>query len=495
VGKFWGCVRWALRYPIGMETTNPFRLLPKVDEVLASEGVAALEASVGRDLLRALVQEILSDWRVEIADGVLDGEALGERLANEGAPGGLVARLHAAVAEEHGRGIVPAVNGTGIVLHTGLGRAPVHAEAASAMAAAAGGFCVVEVDRFSGQRNRRDDRLSELATRLIGCEAAIAVNNNAAACVLALTTFAAGKETITSHGELVEIGGSFRMPDVMEQAGTKLVAVGSTNRTRIGDYQKALGDETGLLLKVHRSNFAVIGFTEEATMEDIASLAKANGLPSVYDLGAGFLNRGVPGLTPIDGLRGETLLDDAIASGADVVSFSGDKLFGGPQAGILAGNRGAIEDMRKHPLYRAMRLDKVSLAGLERTFELYLEGRGDEIPSRAMLSRTLQDLDAAAKELHAAMCSLPVVVNNSLTLEIVASTSQPGSGSAPGVEIPTTCLRVKDPSNGAGELADRLRAATPPVFVRVSEDALWIDLRTLLPGDDKRLITAFESLG
>jgi L-seryl-tRNA(Ser) seleniumtransferase len=478
-----------------METTNPFRLLPKVDEVLGSEAIAALEASVGRDLLRALVQEVLSDWRAEISDGLLEAEELTARLADASRRDGLMGRLSSAVAEERGRGIVPAVNGTGIVLHTGLGRAPVHPEAAAAMAEAAGGFCVVEVDRFSGQRNRRDDRLSELARRLIGCEAAIAVNNNAAACVLALTTFASGKETITSHGELVEIGGSFRMPDVMSQAGTKLVAVGATNRTRIADYQNALTEETGLLLKVHRSNFAVVGFTEEAAMEDIATLAKAHGLPSFFDLGAGFLNRGVSGLTPIEGLMGETLLDDAIATGADIVSFSGDKLFGGPQAGILAGNMGAIEDMRKHPLYRALRLDKVSLAGLERTFELYLEGRGDEIPSRALLSKQPALLATEADALRDELQALPFFASGAHSLKTVPSTSQPGSGSAPGVELPTTCLCIQTDSIGSVDhLAERLRSSTPPVFVRISDDALWIDVRTLLTGDKERLIAAFATL-
>ncbi|MFT4711336.1 MAG: L-seryl-tRNA(Ser) seleniumtransferase, partial [Planctomycetota bacterium] len=244
-----------------MDTTKPFRLLPKVDEVLLRPAVARLAEGMGRELLRAFVQEVISDWRGEIADGVLETDELEARLSDDQRKDGLMGRLGNLVQEERGRGIVPAVNATGIVLHTGLGRAPVHPEAAASMAAAAGGFCVVEVDRFSGQRNRRDDRLSELAQRLIGCEAAIAVNNNAAACVLALTTFAKGKETITSRGELVEIGGSFRMPDVMEQAGTKLVGVGATNRTRIADYQKAITEETGLLLKVHRSNFALIGFT------------------------------------------------------------------------------------------------------------------------------------------------------------------------------------------------------------------------------------------
>jgi len=475
------------------ETENPFRLLPQIDEVLARPAVAPLVERAGRDVMTRFVQELFGTWRGEIADGKLDAVELGSRLEGSLEPSGLVASLARRVTEEAGRGVVPAVNVTGVVLHTGLGRAPQHPEVAASMAAAAAGYCVLEVDRFSGQRNRRDDRLSELLMRLTGCEAAIAVNNNAAACILALTTFAAGKETILSRGELVEIGGSFRMPDVMEQAGTKLVGVGATNRTRIADYKDAIGADTGLLLKVHRSNFAIVGFTEETGIDELATLAAAHGLPSVYDLGAGFMNSGVPGLSPVSGLEGEPLLSDAIASKCDVVTFSGDKLFGGPQAGILAGNAGAIEDMRRHPLYRAIRLDKVSLAGLEKTCELYLAGRGDEIPARAMMRRTKDELQAEAGELMRGIEKLPNA--GDFVAEVVADQSQPGSGSAPGIYLDTFVVRLEHRNLSAGELGSRLRAGEPPVFTRIAENAVLMDPRTLLAGDFDRLMQALAELG
>ena len=477
-----------------METQNPFRLLPQVDEVLTRPVVTPFVERVGRDLCRRFVQDVLGDWRGEIAEGLLDADGVRARLEASLEPGGLVESLRAKVDEEAGRGVVPAVNVSGVVLNTGLGRAPVHPEAAAAMAAVAGGFCVLEVDRYSGKRNRRDERLSELLTRLTGCEAAIAVNNNAAATMLSLATFAAGRQTILSRGELVEIGGSFRMPDVMAQAGTELVGVGATNRTRLDDYRRALGPETGLLLKVHTSNFTMVGFTEETPMEELADLARANGLPSVYDLGAGFLNDGVPGLTPIAGLEGEPLLSDAIRSGADVVTFSGDKLFGGPQAGIVAGNAGAIEDMRRNPLYRAMRLDKVSLAGLERTCELYLEGRGDELPTRALLSRPPAELATAAERLAERLAGTQAVRDGRLVLTVEAGLSQPGSGSAPGTYLETTVVRAAPRGGSVDQVAARLRAGDPPVFARIAEEALALDPRTLLPGDEDRLVEAFGAL-
>ncbi len=477
-----------------METQNPFRLLPQVDEVLERPVVTPFVERVGRDLCRGFVQDVLADWRGEIAAGLLDADGVAARLEGSLEPGGLVECLRAKVDEESGRGVVKAVNAAGVVLHTGLGRAPVHPEAAAAMATAAGSYCVLEVDRFTGQRNRRDDRLSALLQRLTGCEAAIAVNNNAAACVLALSTFAAGKETIVSRGELVEIGGSFRMPDVMEQAGTQLVGVGATNRTRIADFKNALTPETGMLLKVHTSNYAMVGFTEETPMEELVELARANGLPSVFDLGAGFLNDGVPGLSPVHGLEGEPLLSDAIRSGCDVVTFSGDKLFGGPQAGILAGNLGAIEDMRKHPLYRAMRLDKVGRAGFEKPCALDLAGRGDELPARALMSREPAELEAAAKRLAERLAETELVSSRAATLTVEPGRSQPGSGSAPGIFLDTTVVRLAPHGTSVDELAARLRAGDPPVFCRIAEDAILLDPRGLLPGDEDLLVGAIAAL-
>ncbi|MFT5285432.1 MAG: L-seryl-tRNA(Ser) seleniumtransferase [Planctomycetota bacterium] len=396
--------------------------------------------------------------------------------------------MSARVAEELGAGVVPVVNATGVVLNTGLGRAPVHAEAAEAMALAARSYCVLEVDRRSGKRNQRDDRLSELLVRLTGAEAGIAVNNNAAAVVLCLQTFAGGnRETILSRGELVEIGGSFRMPDVMERAGTRLREVGTTNRTRASDYEKAITDQTGLLLKVHTSNFRVEGFTEELDTAGLAELGKRHNITAIYDLGAGLLE--CAGAQPLSFLPDEPLVRDSVESGLDAVSFSGDKLLGGPQAGLIVGKRDAIRALRSNPMYRALRLDKVGLAGLEKTLELHLAGRADEVPSRAMMLRTEADVRTQADDLAKKLNAM-----DGITATVAADQSQPGSGSAPGVFLPTFAIRVVHAKIKVDRLSALLRRGTPSVFCRIKDGAALLDPRTLLPGDGKRLLQAFEAL-
>ena len=455
--------------------------MPSVEQALGREDVRAHAGAVSRELLVRFVQERLELLRAQIGAGELDEEGTREALV------GLGAAVTARVTAERKSGVLPAINATGVVLHTGLGRAPVHPEVARAMAAAAGGYCILEVDRLTGRRNQRDARLSELLRRLTGAEAAIAVNNNAAAVLLALNTFASGRETIVSRGELVEIGGSFRMPSVMERAGTRLVEVGTTNRTRAGDFRAAVGEETGLLLKVHTSNFKLVGFTEEVAAPDLALLGAALGVRSVYDVGSGRIEP--EGARPL-GLSADPLIGDAVASGIDVVLFSGDKLLGAPQAGLVVGKRDAVAEMRANPLYRALRLDKVALAGLERTVALYLEGRADEIPSRAMLlaepGRVREDAEAIARALEA---------RDGLAARVEAGASQPGSGSAPGVLLDTRVVRVRHRKLSAEELAARLRAGEPPVFARIHEDELVLDPRALLPGDRERLLAAFAAMG
>lgn len=465
------------------EAPNAYRLLPSVEEVLSRPEVKRLEARARRELLVGFVGEVLAAWRAEIGSGALDAAALEKRLVE----GGLERALAAKVRREEGAGLVRVVNATGVVLHTGLGRASVHPEAAAAMQRAAEGYCTLEVERWSGERNQRDDRLAELLKRLTGAEAAIAVNNNAAAVLLLLNCFGAGKETIVSRGELVEIGGSFRMPDVMERASTKLREVGTTNRTRIDDYKKAIGSATGLLIKVHTSNYRVIGFTEEVTAEELGALGRETKVTTAFDLGSGLLEP--EGAQALDMLGGEPLVKAAVASGVDVVSFSGDKLLGGPQAGLLVGKKAAIAALRKNPLYRVLRLDKVTLAGLEATLALYLAGRADEIPARAMMLRTTDELATAAKRLASALAKLP-----DLTVEVVPEKSQPGSGSAPGIFLDTFALRVRLAGASAGELAARLRAGEPCVFSRVQDDAVLLDPRTLHPGEEELLVAAMARL-
>jgi L-seryl-tRNA(Ser) seleniumtransferase len=380
-----------------------------------------------------------------------------------------------------------AINVSGVVLNTGLGRAPVHPEAAQAMAAAARSFCVLEVDRFTGKRNQRDERLSELLVRLTGAEAGIAVNNCAAAVLLTLQTFAGGRSALVSRGELVEIGGSFRMPAVMERAGVRLVEVGTTNRTRIADYEAAIDDTTGLLLKVHTSNYRVVGFTEEAGPAELDELGRRRGIRTAYDLGSGLLD--AEGATSLGFLGDEPPLAEALASGMDVAMFSGDKLLGGPQAGLIVGRRQAIAELRKNPLYRALRLDKVALAGLETTLQLLLSGRGDELPARAMLVRPAESLRPVAEALAVELAGL-----EGISTEVVAERSQPGSGSAPDVYLDTFCVAAAARGRSTQRLAADLRAGDPPVFARIHEDRLLMDVRTLLPGDHEALVEAFRRL-
>jgi len=460
-----------------------YRQLPGVDEVLRLARVAKLAAGTGRDELTRLVRGALDGLRREISEGRLDAASLAERLGADE----LAGRVEALFLSERKQGVQRVINATGVVLHTGLGRAPVHPEVAARMAAVASGYCVLEVERASGERNQRDARLSRLLQRLTGAEAAIAVNNNAAAVFLCLQTFAAGREAITSRGELVEIGGSFRVPDVMTRAGAELREVGTTNRTRLADYRDAASERTGLLLKVHTSNFKQVGFTEEVSMEELAGLGRELGVPTVFDLGSGLFEGA--GLTPLEGLGSETVVQAAVASGLDLVTFSGDKLFGGPQAGVIVGKRAQVAALRANPVYRALRLDKTTLAGLEGTLQLVVDGRGDEIPTRRLLRRGAAGLEEVAKALAARLDAIP-----GLSASIRADHSQPGSGSAPDVLLDTWAVELRADAHGPDALARRLRLGEPSVFTRIQEGAVLVDPRTLLEGEEDALVGACEAV-
>jgi L-seryl-tRNA(Ser) seleniumtransferase len=470
--------------PSSRDAQDVFRLLPAIDEVLRDARVASLAARVPRDLLASIAARVIDAWRAEIRAGKLSIEALERRIAR----GDLALAIEAAVARERRRGVRRAINATGVVLHTGLGRAPLHPEVAEAMAEVARSYCVLEVDRETGERNQRDDYLGELLARLTGAEAGIGVNNNAGAVLLAFQTFAGGREAIVSRGELVEIGGSFRVPDVMARANVKLVEVGTTNRTRIGDYAAAIGSATGLLMKVHTSNFRVVGFVEEVDAKEIAELGRQRRITTAFDLGSGLIE--CAGAEPLAAaLGGEPLIRAAVESGVDCVTFSGDKLFGAPQAGLIVGRASAIEALRKNPIYRALRLDKATLAGLEKTCELLLAGRGGEIPARAMLAA-----DAAQLRPRAELVARSIGALSGFETEVIADGSQPGSGSAPGILLPTFAVRVRHAEIAPDALAARLRANEPPVFVRVHEGAVLVDPRTLLADDEQDLLRAFQRL-
>jgi L-seryl-tRNA(Ser) seleniumtransferase len=367
-----------------------------------------------------------------------------------------------------------AVNATGVVLHTGLGRAVLSQAARDAVMDVASGHSTVEIDAESGKRGSRQDHVAALLCELTGAEAAIVVNNNAGATFLSVTALAASREVIISRGELVEIGGSFRMPDIIAASGARMVEVGTTNRTRLSDFERAITVNTGLLLRCHPSNFKVVGFTEEVPAAELARLGRERGIPVMDDLGSGALVD-----TSLLGTGPTTTLRAAVESGCDVVTASGDKLLGGPQAGIIVGKAEYVKRIAKHPLARALRIDKLTLAALEATLRLYRdpERARQEIPTLRYLSRGIDELRQMAGELLGAIRSNGVGEG---VADLVEEHSQVGGGSLPGENLPTACVRIQPPAGvSVDEFAARLRAGDSPVFARIKEGSLVLDLRTL----------------
>ncbi len=442
------------------------RRLPKVDEVLASPAMRGLLERAPRWAVVTAVRAEIDRLRAEIVAARSDSVAVDARnVADQ------VARLIEP-------SLVPVLNATGVVLHTNLGRAPLAEPALARVAAVARGYANLEYELDARRRGSRHEHVAQLLATLTGAEDALVVNNCAAAVLLALSQLAAGRGVVVSRGELVEIGGSFRVPDVMRASGARLVEVGTTNRTHARDYEAAIADDTALLLKVHRSNFAIVGFTTEVSVAELAELAHRRNLPAMVDLGSGALTD----LRAL-GLGGaEPTVPEIVAQGADVVTFSGDKLLGGPQAGILVGKRAHIATMRKHPLVRAVRPDKMTLAALEATLELYRDGRAAEIPTIAMLATPEPTLEARARTLSA-LCQQRAP---SLAFTPVRVRSAVGGGALPTVE-PWSWAVAASAHNAGGPSAEaldaRLRRATPPVVARIADDRLLLDVRTL--GEDQ----------
>jgi L-seryl-tRNA(Ser) seleniumtransferase len=438
---------------------DPRRGLPAVDRLAAS--VRELTPKLPDWAVVAGAREALEQERERLAEG-------GDSLADLSPVAAEYAR---ALAAPHPRRVV---NATGIVLHTNLGRAPMAPGAAAAAAAAASTYTDLELDVASG---RRGDRLGPVAAKLrllSGAEAALAVNNNAAAVLLALESLARGREVVVSRGELVEIGGSFRVPEIMERAGVRLVEVGSTNRTHASDYERAIRPATALLLKVHRSNFEMRGFVAEVALPELAAIARARGLPLVEDLGSGTL-------VEVPGLPAEAHAPSRLRLGADLVCFSGDKLLGGPQAGIVLGRREAVLAMRRSPLARALRLDKLSLAALDWTLGACLEGRaGREIPALRQLLATPGELEERARHLAARLAR---AAGDGAAVSVAAERSPVGGGSLPGFELEGHVV-VLAVAGGAEGFAASLRGAPVPVLARVRDDRVLIDVRTLLDGEE-----------
>ena len=448
----------------GDSAAKALRGLPQVERVLASPAAMALVEHYGRGPVTAMVREILAEARA----GLSSGECTDAPSAE-----GLLAMAEARLADRIRPGLRRTINATGIVVHTNLGRAPLADEARAAIAALAGGYSNLEFDLATGRRGERTGAVETLLRELAGAEAALAVNNGAAAILLALAALADGGEVVVSRGELVEIGGGFRIPDVIRQGGARLVEVGSTNKTRLADYREAITPETRVLLKVHQSNFRTIGFTAETKIAELAGLAREHGLLVVADLGSGLV-------APVPGIA-EPTIREGLAAGADLVTCSGDKLLGGPQAGLIAGTAAAVEPLRRHPLLRAVRLDKLSLAALEATLRLHRD-RPERVPVIAMLRQGPDVLQARAERLRdlTGMGS------------VEATDAFAGGGSLPEERIESRALVLDVPS--ADCIAAALRAGDPPVVGRIQDGRLLIDMLTVRDEDLPDLAAALRAV-
>jgi L-seryl-tRNA(Ser) seleniumtransferase len=380
------------------------------------------------------------------------------------------------------------INATGVILHTNLGRAPLSDEARRAIAVDATRYCTLEYDLENGSRGRRGSRVEQLLCELTGAEAALVVNNCAAAALLVLSVLAREGETIVSRGELVEIGGDFRVPDVMAASGTTMVEVGTTNRTRLSDYQKALNDKTRLIMRVHTSNYRIVGFTNTPALRELVELAHSAGLPFYEDAGSGaLLDLNAYGLT------GEPIISDSIAAGADVVSFSGDKLLGGPQAGLIVGSAPVIDSLRSHPLYRALRTDKLVLTALEATLSAYSrETHFDELPTLQMIALSQDEIRGRAEELIARVSQ--IISSDGLILELIEGESAVGGGSAPTANLKTVLIALSHTRLSAEAIEGALRRFNPPVIARIAEAKVLLDLRTVTAAEEAEVMRALAAI-
>ncbi len=453
------------------------RRLPSVERVLSRDGISPLIDEFGRALVTEAIRDELTNLRARVDRGI-DGPRLETALRDIGES--VASRILTAITPSLG----PVVNATGIIVHTNLGRAPLSDKAIEAIVRVASGYSNLELDLDTGKRGSRHRHASQLLSRLFPGKDALIVNNAAAAVMLSLNTFAAGREVVISRGELVEIGGSFRVPDILERSGAKLREVGTTNKTRIADYREAIGERTGALLRVHPSNFRIVGFTESASTRELVELGAETSIPVIEDFGSG-------NLLPLArfGLAAEPTVQDSLASGVQLSIFSGDKLLGGPQAGILIGDADAIGACRKNPMARALRVDKLTYAALEATLQSFLTDKAErDIPVLRMLA-------APASEVRARSEAFAETLDKStLQFSVEESTSRIGGGAAADATIPTAVLAITKNGVSAESLQSALRASDPPVIARISEDRVLLDLRTVPVESEPALRRALENL-
>ncbi|GAB4278107.1 MAG: L-seryl-tRNA(Sec) selenium transferase [Coriobacteriia bacterium] len=464
-----------------MTAEDPRRLLrslPKVDDLLKREDVTSALVALPRGLVVDSLRQAISERRERV-------------LAGDVAPfteDDIASEALAIAQRRNARSLRRVVNATGIVVHTNLGRSILAPAAIDAVAEVAGSYSTLEYDVPSGERGSRHVHVESLICELTGAEAAMAVNNNASAVLMALAALAQGREVIVSRGQLVEIGGSFRIPDIMAASGATMVEVGTTNKTHLRDYEQAVTERTALLLKVHSSNYRMVGFTQEVPLEDLVALGAERGIPVYEDQGSGVL----VDLAAL-GLPYEPTMSEAIKAGADLVSGSGDKLLGGPQAGILAGKAEIIERLKTHPLARVVRLDKMTLAALEVTLALYRDPEKvfEQVPTLRMLTMTKEEVGRRAEGLAAAISER---CPGSFRVEVVPETSRAGGGALPMADIPTCVVALTPVEGSVVELEQRLRMGSPPVVGRIKDDRLLLDPRTLTVEDEQVVVEALAAL-
>jgi L-seryl-tRNA(Ser) seleniumtransferase len=453
---------------------SPLRRIPAVDQLAKLPEAVSLAAEYGRDVLIGALRDVVQELREALRYGA--GSEEGTR------PDALVERAARRLREDLRPRLCRAVNATGVILHTGLGRAVLPAAALRAIAEEQRGYSLLEMDRATGERSKREIHVAALLRRITGAEATTVVNNNAGATLLTLAALAAGREVIVSRGQLIEIGGSFRLPDIMRTSGVRLVEVGTTNKTHLRDYERAITPETAMIMRVHSSNYRVVGFTQTVEIDPLVELGRKRGIPVVDDLGSGAM---------IDlgrwGIHDEPDVKASVKAGADVVLFSGDKLLGGPQAGILVGRTGAIGTIRRHPLFRAFRVGKLTLTAVEAVLKLYLDPDRllREHPTYRMIGRTRDALDAEARKIADGLDGL-----DGIELAIVDDASEVGGGSVPALSLPTRAVSIRARSCSADDLAERLRAHDPPVVTRIRKDRVLVDPRTLQDGDAETVVEA-----
>ncbi|HEX9962604.1 MAG TPA: L-seryl-tRNA(Sec) selenium transferase [Pyrinomonadaceae bacterium] len=472
------------------ETKNraeALRLLPSVDALLRTQAAQKLVSQTGARHLSRLARAVTDLLRRNLQEKIAGDEAIEysrEDLLNEAEK-----RLSQLWQSERNAGLQRVINATGVIIHTNLGRAPLSENARRAIFEKAARYCNLEYNLETGKRGRRGARAEHLLAELTGAESALVVNNCAAAAFLVLTVFAQGGEVIISRGELVEIGGDFRVPEVLEQSGAILKEVGATNRTRVSDYEKAINEKTRMILRVHPSNYRIVGFTAAPGLKEIAEIAQQNDLILYEDAGSGALFDFAE-----HGLTDEPVISQSLAAGADVVTFSGDKLLGGVQSGLIVGRRETIEKLRRHPLYRALRVDKLIYAALEATFEDFRRDTVlQEIPVLKMLSTTSEELETRTRQ-FAQKLGERLGETSELKFEVTEGNSVVGGGSAPMVQPATTLLALEHEKTPISRLEETLRLSNPPIITRILEDKVLIDLRTVSEAEENELLEVLAKI-